>query len=60
MQTFNSAANNTVQSEVSAVAISWDETCIISGSSRGIINVWDVLEGKSITRYIVRFTDLHA
>ena len=47
MQNFTSNTNANIQSEVSAVAINWEEDIIFSGSNRGIINIWDINSGKS-------------
>ena len=47
MQKFTTNSSGNVQPEVSAVAVSWEETSIFSGSNRGIINVWDILSAKN-------------
>ena len=47
IQKFTTSSSGNVQPEVSAVAVSWEETSIFSGSNRGIINVWDILSAKN-------------
>lgn len=46
MQIYSSNSNNSVQTEVTAVALSCTEKEIFSGSNRGIINVWDMETAK--------------
>ena len=42
-----------MQSEVSSISFSASENEIIAGSSRGVINVWDIKSQKSREKLIV-------
>jgi WD40 repeat protein len=48
MQVYSSSSNNSVPTEVTAVALSCNEKEIYSGSNRGIINLWDMETAKRI------------
>ena len=44
--------NQASQTEVSALTFTVDENGIVSGSNRGIINIWDLETAKSLNLII--------